>query len=179
MALTTQEQIKTFVDGYTNTTTGDIRRKRFILYGRKGGTAAWTKLGYKQESASVTPNYDTEKIVDINGDKYNDKTAKKETFEMSETRFNPNKTAFLMDAVKYVTSSREDQLKDYQVLYVCEWLTSGANYLARFVENVTLSIDNVGGQGFTTGDITFKGISQGKIGYVTNLVTPSFTEGSV
>lgn len=179
MALTTQADIKTFVDGYTNTTTGDIRRKRFIIYGRKGNSGDWTKLGYKQESASVTPNYDTEEIVDINGEKYNDKTAKNETFEMSETRFNPNKTAFLMDAVKYVTASREDQLKDYQLLYVCEWLKSSTHYLARLVDGVTLTVDNVGGQSFTTGDITFKGISQGKIGYVDSIVSPSFTEGSV
>lgn len=175
----TQAQIKTFIDSFTNAVNGDIKRKMFMILGRKGNSGSFTRLGYKQESLPVASNYDSEELTDINGEKYSEKTSKKESLDMSEVRFNPNKTKFLMDAAKYVIAGREDQLKDYQLLFICNWLKNGDKFLARKVDGVTLTMDNLGGQGFTTGDITFKGISQGQIGYVTDLDNPEFTEGSV
>ena len=173
----TDAQLKTFLDSFTHNDSGDVKRNKFVLFGKKGTEDKFVALGYKQESAAISNNYDTSDMTDVLGVKYNDINDKNETIEMSEYHINKDKSAFRDTAFTYTLAGLESELNDYTLLMVCGWLTNedGA-MLARQVENCTLSLDNLGGQSFTMADVTFSGIGRGTFGTVTSLTDPTFTE---
>lgn len=177
----TDTELKTYLAAFTHTETGDAKREKFVLYARKGSTGDYEAIGYKQESAAISNNYDTNTLTDILGVKYNDIQDKDEQIEMSEYHINKDKSAFLDEAFQYTLAGLEADLNDYELIMVCHWLVDSSSHpLARKVTGVTLTLDNLGGQSYTMADVTFSGISRGEMGYVT--ITdgqPSFTAGSV
>lgn len=176
----TDTQLKTFLDTFTHTEAGDVKRNKFVLYVKKGTdleSSAWEAVGYKQESAAISNNYDTSDITDILGKKYSDKKDKNETIDLSEYHLNKDKAKFLDDAVKYTVAGLETELNDYSLLMVFGWLVdSTGKMLARKVDDCTLTSDNIGGQTFTMSDVSFSAISRGVFGTVDNISNPTFTE---
>lgn len=164
----TDTQLKTWLDGFTHTETGDVKREKFVLYARKGSTGDYTPVGYKQESAAIANNYDSSTMTDILGIKYTDINDKDEQIEMSEYHINTNKSAFLDLGFEYTLAGLEAEMNDYELIMVCMWLVDeNDKYLARKVTGVTLQLDNLGGQSFTMADVTWSGISRGEMGTVT------------
>lgn len=180
MKTLTDAQLKTFLATFNHTGLGDVKRDKFILFARKGSTGDYEAIGYKQESAAISNNYDTQSLTDVLGNKYNDINDKDEQIEMSEYKINETHSPFLDTAFEYTIAGLESELTDYELLMVCSWLTttsgSTTSYLTRKVTNVTLTLDNLGGQGHTMADVTFGGISRGIFGTVDSLTTPIFTE---
>jgi len=176
----TDAQLKTYLDSFSaDTGTGDVKRELFIIYAKKTGESSYTPLGYKQESAAIENNYNENSVRDILGSVYNDIISKDEQISMSEYHINPNASAFLNTAWMYTLAGLESELEDYELLMVSAWLKKSGAYFARQVQNVRLKLDNMGGQSFSMADVTFSGISRGKFGTVSDLASPSFTEGTV
>ena len=176
----TDAQLQTYLALFTNVATGDVKREAFIVYLRKDSTDDWHALGYKQESAAIANNYEEESIKDILGNVYNDITSKAEEIDMSEYKIHSTHSPFLDDIWKATLAGLENTLNSYQLLMVCSWLqNTNHDMLARMVENVSVNLDNMGGQGYTTADLKISGISKGVFGTVSSLTTPTFTEGTV
>lgn len=174
----TDAQLAAYLATFTHTEAGDVQRKKFVLYAKKG-EGDFEAIGYKQESAAIANNYDTQDITDVLGNKYTEINAKNETVSMSEYRINKDHSAFLDEAFSLTLAGLEDKLKDYTLLFVCAWLVDGSgNMLARQVENCSLTLDNMGGQAYTMSDVTFSGIGQGVFGTVSSLESPTFTPGT-
>lgn len=179
--MTDTEKI-TFLKKFTHTEAGDVKRKKFVLFAKKGSgeDTTYEAIGYKQESAAIANNYDTTELTDVLGTKYNEINDKNESIEMSEYHINKDKSAFLDEAFQYTIAGLENQLNDYDLLMVFSWLTdSSGKMLARHITNCSLSLDNLGGQSFTMADVTFGGISDGELGTVDSLDNPTFTAGTV
>ena len=172
----TDAQLKTYLDGFTRDGTGDVKRELFVVYLREKSTDDWTALGYKQESAGIENNYEEESVKDILGDVWNDVTSKDEQINMSEYKIHDERSDFLNNIWKCTLGGLENMLNNYELLMVCGWLKdTNQQMLARHVENVTVRIDNMGGQGYTTSDLQISGISRGEFGTVASLNNPSFT----
>lgn len=173
----TDAQLKTWLAGFEHTEAGDTKREKFVLWARKGNTGDWEAIGYKQESAAISNNYDTNTLTDILGVKYTDVQDKDEQIEMSEYRINKDKSAFLDEAFGLVLAGLEADMNDYELIMECRWLVDeNEKSLGRHITGVTLTLDNLGGQNYTMADVTFSGISRGEMGTVT--VTsgqPTFT----
>ena len=174
----TDAQLKTFLATFEHKDTGDVKRNKFVLYVKKGAEAeTWEAVGYKQESAAISNNYDTSEITDILGNKYNDKNDKNETIDLSEYHLNKDKAALVDEADKYTIAGLETEMNDYSLLMVFGWLVdSTGKMLARKVDNCTLTADNIGGQTFTMSDVSFSGIGKGVFGTVDSLTNPTFAE---
>ena len=149
----TKVEIKTFLEGFKLTATGqssevgktDIKREALAHYIRKSGDEAWEMLGYKQESATVASNYESNTISDITGSTYNDITSKAESIEMSEYIVNPNKTKFLEEAIKLKIADQEEEMQDYEILTVYGFYRNESNAcLATLETNCTVVLDNLG-----------------------------------
>lgn len=177
--MTDSEKI-TFLKKFSHTESGDVKRKKFVLYAKKGsGDGSYEAIGYKQESSAIANNYDTTELTDVLGVKYSEINDKNESIEMSEYHINKDKSAFLDEAFKYTIAGLESQLNDYDLLMVFSWLQdSSGNMLARHITDCTLTLDNLGGQSYTMADVTFGGISDGELGTVTSLENPTFTPGT-
>lgn len=182
----TQEQIKTFRDGFKLTSTGknaevgktDIKRQMLAHYIRKSGAENWEMLGYKQESFAVASNYESNPVTDVTGATYNDITGKAEAIELSEYNVNPNKTKFLEEAIKLKITNAEEEMQDYEILTVYGFLRNSENKcLATLEKDCTVVLDNLGGQGFTHSDvnITLSGVKTfGTVEEISS--TPTFEE---
>ena len=176
----TDAQLKTYLDTFTHDGTGDVKRELFVVYLREKSTDDWTALGYQQESAGIENNYEEESIKDILGDVWNSITSKDEQINMSEYKIHDERSAFLDNIWKMTLAGLEHLLNTYQLLMVCGWLKdTNGNMFAREVDNVSVRIDNMGGQGYTTSDLNISGISQGVFGTVANLKNPTFTPGTI
>lgn len=172
----TDTELKAFLDTFKHNDTGDVKRNKFVIFARKGTEGTFEAIGYKQESAAISNNYDTTEMTDILGVKYSEINDKNESIEMSEYHINKNKSAFLDTAFSYTIAGLESELNDYTLLMVCGWLVNDKGaMLARQVEGCSLSLDNLGGQSFTMADVTFGGISRGEFGTVASLTNPTFT----
>jgi len=172
----TDTELKTYLAKFEHSDTGDVKRQKFVLYAKKSDEENWTAIGYKQESAAISNNYDTTELTDVLGDKYNEVNDKNETIEMSEYHINKSKSDFLNKAFKYTVAGLESELTDYSLLMVFGWLVDeSGNMLARKVDGVSLRLDNLGGQSFTMADVSFSGISKGEFGTVSDLKNPTFT----
>lgn len=177
----TDEQILAFINEFGHIDeTGDVKRNKFVLWAKKGNETTWTPIGYKQESASISNNYDSSTITDILGNKYTDINDKDEQIEMSEYHINPSASEFLDKAFALTLAGMEQELNDYQLLMECKWLVNEDDEeLGRLVTGVTLQLDNLGGQSFTMADVTWSGISRGDMGTVTfTNGQPDFTPAS-
>lgn len=173
----TDAQLKTFLDTFTHSGTGDVKRELFIIFGRKGNTGDFIPLGYKQESAAIENNYNENSVRDVLGQVYNDIISKDEQISMSEYHNNPSASPFLDTAWLYTLANLESELEDYELLMVSAWLIDAdGNFFARDVSGVRLKLDNMGGQSYTMADVTFSGISRGKFGTVSSLSKPEFSE---
>ena len=173
----TDDQLVEYIKTFSNKTNGDVKRELFVIFGKKGTEGTYEPLGYKQESASIANNYESEEITDVLGDTYSELTGKKESIEMSEYHCNKEHSKFLDEAHMLTQAGLENQMGDYSLLMVSAWLTdSSGKMFAREVENCTLRLDNAGGQEYMMADVTFTGISRGKIGTVDSLEAPKFTE---
>lgn len=182
----TQEQIKTFREGFKLTSTGtyedtgktDVKRQMLAHYIRKSGTENWEMLGYKQESFAVASNYESNPVTDVTGATYNDITGKAEAIEMSEYNVNPNKTKFLEEAIKLKITNAEEEMQDYEILTVYGFLRNSENKcLATLEKDCTVVLENLGGQGFTHSDvnITLSGVKTfGTVKEISS--TPTFEE---
>ena len=176
----TDTQLATYLAGFSNVVTGDVKREAFVVYLRKDSTDDWHPLGYKQESAAISNNYEEENIKDVLGNVYNDITSKAEEIDMSEYKIHSTHSPFLDDIWKATLAGLENTLNSYQLLMVCSWLQNSSDaMLARMVENVSVNLDNMGGQGYTTADLKISGISRGVFGTVSSLTSPAFVEGTV
>lgn len=172
----TDKELKEFLGTFTHTEDGDVKRNKFVLFAKKGDSGTYEAIGYKQESAAISNNYDTTEMTDILGTKYAEKNDKNETIEMSEYHINKSKSAFLDEAFKYTVAGLENELNDYTLLMVFGWLTDAdGGMLAREISGCTLTLDNLGGQSFTMADVTFSGIGKGTFGTVDSLTDPTFT----
>lgn len=189
-------QLNAFKDAFVLTATGesdnvgtsDIKRKMLAIYikdGNKSG-ASYEMLGYKQESMAVGSNYDSSDMTDVTGTTYTDINSKSEKIEMSEYHVNPAKTAFIADAIKLKATDQEEKMQNYSVLIVYGFLREDGTLSSGALENhcfaieetgCTVVLDNEGGQGFMTEDlsITLSGIK--KYGTVAEITaSPTFTE---
>lgn len=182
----TKAQIKDFLADFKLSSTGtsddvgktDIKRESLAHYIRKSGDESWEMLGYKQESATVASNYESNTISDVTGSTYNDITGKAEAIEMSEYIVNPNKTKFLEEAIKLKTADLEEEMQDYEILTVYGFLRNGENLcLATLEKNCTVVLDNLGGQGFTHSDVSITLSGNKTFGTVEEIVAvPTFEE---
>ena len=182
----TKEQIKTFLADFKLSATGtseevgktDIKRNALAHYIRKSGTESWEMLGYKQESASVASNYESDTKTDVTGSTYNDITGKAETIEMSEYIVNPNKTKFLEEAIKLKVADLEEEMQDYEILTVYGFYRNSENAcLATLEKDCTVVLDNLGGQGFTHSDVNITLSGQKTYGTVAEITAaPTFVE---
>ena len=111
--MTDSEKI-TFLKKFSHTESGDVKRKKFVLYAKKGiGDGDYEAIGYKHESAAIANNYDTTELTDVLGVKYSEINDKNESIEMSEYHINKDKSAFLDEAFQYTIAGLENQLNDY------------------------------------------------------------------
>ena len=184
----TKEQLNTFLADFKLSSTGDatdvgsadIRRKMLAIYIKKGSVSngAYELLGYRQESMSVASNNDTSDSTDVNGFSYTDFKGKNEKIEMSEYHINPKKTKFLEEATKLKISDQEEDMQDYTVLIVYGFLRdSDGNCLATEETDCTVILDNLGGQGYTTQDVSISLSGNKSFGTVPEIVAvPTFTE---
>ncbi len=173
----TDVQLKTFLDSFEHSGTGDVKRELFVIFGRKGNTGDFIPLGYKQESAAIENNYDENSVRDVLGQVYNDIISKDEQISMSEYHINPSASPFLDTAWMYTLAGLESELADYELLMVSAWLVDDSgHFFAREVSGVRLKLDNMGGQSYSMADVTFSGISRGKFGTVASLSNPEFSE---
>lgn len=182
----TKVEIKAFLADFKLTSTGttedvgktDIKREALAHYIRKSGDESWEMLGYKQESATVASNYESNTVSDVTGSTYNDITGKAESIEMSEYIVNPNKTRFLEEAIKLKTADLEEEMQDYEILTVYGFLRNNENLcLATLETNCSIMLDNLGGQGFTHSDVTVTLSGNKTFGTVKEIVAvPTFEE---
>ena len=182
----TKAQIKSFLAEFKLTATGestdvgktDIKREALAHYIRKAGSENWEMLGYKQESASVSSNYEANTVSDVTGATYNDITGKAETIEMSEYIVNPNKTKFLEEAIKLKVADLEEEMQDYEILTVYGFYRNADNScLATLEKDCTVVLDNLGGQGFTHSDVNITLSGQKTYGTVAEIIAvPQFEE---
>lgn len=144
----------TSTDNIEDVGKADIKRKLLAHYIRRGSEGDFEMLGYKQESASTASNYESKPLTDVTGTRYNDIAGKAESIDMSEYVFNPKKTMFLEEAIKLKLSDQEEEMHDYEILTVYGFLrnTKGA-CLATLESGCTVTLDNLGGQGFTHSDV--------------------------
>lgn len=184
----TETQLNTFLAGFTFTATGDhstpgsvdVKRKMLAQYIKDANetSPSYEMLGYKQTSLATASNYDSESITDVTGATYLDVNGKAETLEMSEYKLNPAKTKFMGEAIKLKLSDQEQKMNNYTVLHVYGYLRDeDDNCLAVEESGCTMLLDNEGGEGFVTDDvsITLSGIK--KFGTVAEITgTPTFTE---
>ena len=182
----TKSEKKNFLSNFKLTSTGtnsdigktDIKREALAHYIRKLGDDEWEMLGYKQESATVASNYESNTVSDVTGSTYNDITGKAETIEMSEYIVNPNKTKFLSEAIKLKAADLEEEMQDYDILTVYGFLRDTEDKCFATVEqNCTVVLDNLGGQGFTHSDVSIT-LSGNKIFGTVEEITasPTFTD---
>lgn len=182
----TKSQLKEFLAGFKLSATGtnqdvgktDIKREALAHYIRKSGTEDWEMLGYKQESASVASNYESNTVSDVTGSTYNDITGKAEAIEMSEYIVNPKKTKFLEEAIKLKVADLEEEMQDYEILTVYGFYRNETNKcLATLEKDCTVVLDNLGGQGFTHSDVNITLSGQKTYGTVAEIVAvPTFEE---
>lgn len=184
----TEAQLKAFRDTFKLTSTdnttdvgsADIKRKMLAVYIKKGDdtNGDFELLGYKQESASIASNYDTSEISDVNGVHYLDNLSKAEKLEMSEYHLNPKATKFLEEAVKLKIFDREDLMNDYEILIVHGYLRDeSGKCLATKETGCTLTLDNAGGKGVVTNDVSIALSGIKTFGTVPEIVAkPTFTE---
>ena len=182
----TKSQLKSFLADFKLSATGinndvgktDIKREALAHYIRKSGETDWEMLGYKQESASVASNYESNTVSDVTGSTYNDITGKAESIEMSEYIVNPNKTKFLEEAIKLKVADLEEEMQDYEILTVYGFYrNSDNNCLATLEKDCSILLDNLGGQGFTHSDVTITLSGQKSYGTVAEIsATPTFEE---
>lgn len=184
----TKTQLNTFLSSFKLSSTGnttdvgssDIKRKMLAIYIKKASedSAAYELLGYRQESMSVASNNDTSDIADVNGFHYTDFNSKSEKIEMSEYHINPKKTKFLEEAIKLKISDQEEDMQDYTVLMVYGFLRdTDGNCLATEETDCTVVLDNLGGQGYTTQDVSISLSGNKTFGTVPEIVSvPTFTE---
>lgn len=168
----------TSTDNIEDVGKADIKRKSLAQYIRKGSEGDFEMLGYKQESASNASNYESNTITDVTGTTYNDITGKAESIDMSEYVFNPKKTMFLEEAIKLKLSDQEEDMHDYDILTVYGFLrnSSGA-CLATLESGCTVTLDNLGGQGFTHSDVNISLSGRKIYGTVNEIVAvPTFEE---
>lgn len=182
----TKAQLKSFLENFKLTSTGtssevgktDIKRDALAHYIRKSGATDWEMLGYKQESASVASNYESNTVSDVTGATYNDITGKAEAIEMSEYIVNPNKTKFLEEAIKLKVADLEEEMQDYEILTVYGFYRNAENQcLATLESDCTVVLDNLGGQGFTHSDVSITLSGKKTFGTVTEITAvPTFVE---
>lgn len=182
----TKAEIKTFLADFKLTATGqtedvgktDIKREALAHYIRKSGDEAFEMLGYKQESAAVASNYESDTKSDVTGATYNDITGKAESIEMSEYVVNPKKTVFLEEAIKLKIADQEEEMQDYEILTVYGFLRNADNKcLATLETGCTVVLDNLGGQGFTHSDVNITLSGQKTYGTVDEIIAvPTFNE---
>lgn len=182
----TKAQLKSFLAEFTLTSTGtaddagktDVKRDALAHYIRKSGGTEWEMLGYKQESAAVASNYESNTVSDVTGATYNDITGKAEAIEMSEYIVNPNKTKFLEEAIKLKVADLEEEMQDYEVLTVYGFYRNADNQcLATLETDCTVVLDNLGGQGFTHSDVNITLSGKKTFGTVTEIsAVPTFVE---
>lgn len=182
----TKTELNTFLANFKLTATGkadevgktDIKREALAHYIRKSDAETFEMLGYKQESASVASNYESNPLSDITGATYNDITGKAETIELSEYNVNPKKTVFLEEAIKLKLSDQEEEMQDYEILTVYGFLRNTENKcLATLEKGCTVILDNLGGQGFTHSDVNITLSGQKTYGTVDEIIAvPTFAE---
>lgn len=182
----TKSELKTFLANFKLTSTGtnedtgktDVKREALAHYIRKSGSEDWEMLGYKQESATVASNYESNTVSDVTGSTYNDITSKAESIEMSEYIVNPKKTKFLEEAIKLKTADLEEEMQDYEILTVYGFLRNSSNEcLATLETECSIMLDNLGGSGFTHSDVTVTLSGNKTFGTVTEISpTPTFKE---
>ena len=181
----TKAALKTFLNDFKLTATGqsddvgktDIKREALAHYIRKSGADSFEMLGYKQESATVASNYESDTKSDVTGATYNDITGKAESIEMSEYVVNPKKTVFLEEAIKLKIADQEEEMQDYEILTVYGFLRNADGMcLATLETGCTVMLDNLGGQGFTHSDVTITLSGQKAYGTVEEIIAvPNFT----
>lgn len=182
----TKPELKAFLADFKLTSTGtseevgktDIKRESLAHYIRKAGSENFEMLGYKQESGTVSSNYESNTVSDITGATYNDITGKAEAIEMSEYVVNPKKTAFLEEAIKLKIADQEEDMQDYEILTVYGFFRNGENQcLATLETDCTVVLDNLGGQGFTHSDVTVNLSGKKTYGTVDEIIpAPTFEE---
>lgn len=184
----TKTQLNTFLanfkltstDNTTDVGSADIKRQMLAIYIKKGSDSngAYELLGYRQESMSVASNNDTSDVTDVNGFSYTDFKGKNEKIEMSEYHINPKNTKFLEEATKLKISDQEEDMQDYTVLTVYGFLRdTDGKCLATEETDCTVILDNLGGQGYTTQDVSITLSGKKSFGTVPEIVAvPTFTE---
>lgn len=182
----TKSEKKLFLADFKLTSTGtsedvgktDVKREALAHYIRKSGEEDWEMLGYKQESATVASNYESNTVSDVTGSTYNDITGKAETIEMSEYIANPNKTKFLEEAIKLKAADLEEEMQDYEILTVYGFYRNeDGKCLATVETDCTVVLDNLGGQGFTHSDVNITLSGNKAFGTVEEIVAvPTFEE---
>ena len=81
-------------------------------------------------------------------------------------------------AIKLKISDQEDKMNNYTILHIYGFLRdSQGRCLAIEESGCSMTLDNAGGQGFVTHDVSFNLSGKKKYGTVNEIVeTPTFTE---